>query len=180
MRCVAHSMRPWHSRHPPPTSQSTAFMIQTNYYRCVELSRHHIEIRDIRFTVCPTKVEARFSIRSGGVVIKLTMTHTADDSEWQEDIESLDLVRAIVTVAPETFSWVESALDNALAEIIPLGRSLPNDDRDYGWAICDERADPDRVLEMGPTATHARIAAMCARGPNGKFKGLVAREFTYR
>ena len=163
--------------HFVPTS---APMINTFHSRRIRVCSTHIDISNIRFAVRGTQLDVQFSIRGNNGILKLTMTRNADDEEWQMDIDCLDVVLAISTVVPEFFNSIELALDDALAEIIPSGRSLPNDDRDYGWAICDERADPDRVLEMGPTATHARMAVMCARGPDGTFKGLVAREFRCR
>jgi len=154
-------------------------MINTFHSRRIRVCSTHIDISNIRFAVRGTQLDAQFSIRGNGI-LKLTMTRNAVDQEWQTDIDCLDLVFAISTVAPEFFNSIELALDAALAEIIPSGRSLPNDELDWGCAICDERAAPDEVVAQGPTATHARIAAMCARGPEGTFEGLVAREFRYR
>ena len=155
-------------------------MIETTHSRRVWLSGTHIKVCDVRFTVSRTKLEAQFSICGDWYDgIELTMTRTAEDNEWQEDIDTIDTVRAILTVAPEAFRVIGVVLDAALAEVIPTGESLASDDFDGGWAVCDECVGSGEVVATGPKATDARVAVMCARGPEGSLQGLVARELSH-
>lgn len=154
-------------------------MIESTYSRFWLIGDTQINVHRIRFTVIRSNLTAQLRISGEWDGFTLTGTFTSD-GEWEGTGHSAELLRAMGLVAPIAISAIRRSLDDALAELIPIRGKLTSNCFVGGWAVCDLLVDPRAVVATGETATDARIAVMCSRGPEGQVKGLVAREIKGR